>query len=99
MQLVQIGHVCLEAGNRFEQPAEPCNLVLLGVPSEADLLNEVERLHLSGIQCTLFYEPDQHLGYTAACTQPVQAVQRRFFRRLLLWALPGEGAWVYPHPQ
>lgn len=80
MQLVQAAHACLEAGRRFEQPKEPGNLVLLGVPSEARLRDEVERLQLLGIRCALFYEPDRHLGFTAACTQPVPAANRRFFR-------------------
>ena len=28
-QLVQVGHACLEAGKRFNQPQQPCSLVLL----------------------------------------------------------------------
>jgi len=84
-QIVQVGHVCLEAGHRFEQPQEPCRLVLLSVASEKQLQVVVEQAELSGVRCVVFYEPDDNLGWTAACTEPVTGINRRVFRRLPLW--------------
>ena len=84
-QVVQVGHVCLEAGKRFDWSSQPCHLVLLAVASEAQLLTAVAQLQLANIACELFYEPDDNLGYTAACTNPVAGEQRRFLRRYPLW--------------
>jgi hypothetical protein len=84
-QIVQVGHACLEAGHRFEQPQEPCHLVLLSVDSEKELQIVVERAELSDARCVVFYEPDNNLGWTAACTEPVTGINRRVFQRLPLW--------------
>jgi hypothetical protein len=70
-QLVQVGHACLEAGNRFAQPEGPCHLVLFGVRSEARLLDAAVWLNAAGIKCVTFFEPDDRLGYTAISTEPV----------------------------
>jgi len=84
-QLVQVGHACLEAGQRFEQPAQPCHLVLCGVSSEEQLARVVEQLEQQEVRVFLFYEPDFPRGYTAACTEPVCGERRRIFRRFRLW--------------
>ena len=88
-QLVQVGHVCLEAGKRFSLPEQPCHLVLVTVASEEHLLQVVARIEMSGIRCALFYEPDDRMGYTAACTEAIQAQQRRLFRSFQLWSSKG----------
>ena len=84
-QIVQVGHACLEAGKSFEQPSQSCNLVVLSVPSERHLHEAVARIRFAGIECFVFFEPDDDMGYTAACTQPVQASYRRVFKRFPLW--------------
>jgi hypothetical protein len=84
-QIVQTGHACLEAGRRFRQPETPCNLVVLSVPTERHLHAAVARIESAGIRSAVFYEPDDDLGYTAACTEPVSGPARRIFRRLQLW--------------
>jgi hypothetical protein len=85
-QVVQVAHVCLEAGYRFGRPAgESCPLVLLGVPSEAHLRDAVTWLEASGARCATFYEPDDELGWTAACTEPLDHSCRRLLRRFPLW--------------
>lgn len=84
-QIVQVGHACLEAGSYFEQPSKPCNLVVLSVPSERHLQEAVARVQFAGIRCIVFYEPDDDMGYTAACSEPVQANSRRIFKRFPLW--------------
>ena len=83
--MVQVGHACLEAGHRFEQPDEPCHLVLLGVSSERDLQLIVEKVELTGVRWVVFREPDDNLGLTAACTEPIRGSIRHVFRRLPLW--------------
>lgn len=88
-QLVQVGHACLEAGNRFEQTVDPANLVLLGVPSQQKLYDAIARMEAAGIRCEVFYEPDDEMGHTAVCTEPVSGLQRRVFRRYRKWREPG----------
>ncbi len=85
-QIVQVGHACLEAGRRFEWPEEPCHLVVLRVATLADLQTAVEWANLAGIQLALFDEPDNGLGLTAACTEPLNAPFRRLFRNYSLWS-------------
>ena len=87
-QIVQVGHACLEAGHHFKQPKEPCNLVLLSVSSEEHLREAVEQAELAGVQSFVFYEPDNGLGLTAACTEPITGSIRRVFRRIALWQQP-----------
>lgn len=84
-QVVQVGHACLEAGRRFDWPEETCNLVVLAVPTQRDLQIRVERACLAGIRIAVFDEPDDALGITAACTEPLTGAARRIFRRLPLW--------------
>ncbi len=84
-QIVQVGHACLEAGRRFEWPEQSCNLVVLGVPALADLQIAVEWTTLAGIRMALFDEPDDGLGLTAACTEPLNTPLRRLFRNYSLW--------------
>ena len=84
-QLVQVGHACLEAGSRFNLPEASCNLVLFGVSSQARLREAAAWVEMAGIKCVTFFEPDDDLGYTAACTEPVRGGARRFLRRFNLW--------------
>jgi hypothetical protein len=64
-------------------------LVLLAVPSEAHLQPAVQRAELGSIRCAVFWEPDDGMGFTAACTEPVCGEARRIFRRLPLWRADG----------
>jgi hypothetical protein len=84
-QMVQVGHACLEAGKRFDWPDEPCHLVVLAVPSKAHLLTAVAQLQLADIRYELFFEPDDDLGVTAVCTEPITGKLRQTFRRYPLW--------------
>ena len=89
-QIVQVGHACLEAGFRYQKPDETIHLVILAVDSENDLLGSIEKLGLRGIQAVIFHEPDDQMGFTAACTEPLKAIHRREFRNFPLWALSRE---------
>jgi len=84
-QLVQVGHACLEAGRVFEQPGEPCNLVVLRVDSEQALREAATRCSLAGIRFVLFCEPDRGIGQSALCTEPISGSARAVFRRYELW--------------
>ena len=84
-QIVQVGHACLEAGFKFQKPDEIVNLVVISIESELHLLATIERMSLSGIQFVLFHEPDDQMGFTAACTQPLTITHRREFRTFPLW--------------
>ncbi len=83
-QLVQACHASIEAGARFHHPTG-CHLVLLSVPDERALHEALTGLDWHGICYSLFYEPDDGIGYSAACTQPVGKHHRRLFRRYNLW--------------
>jgi hypothetical protein len=45
---------------------------------------------MAEVKCVTFYEPDDGLGYTAACTEPINALNRRLFRRIPLWRTPNQ---------
>ncbi len=85
-QIVQVGHVCLEAGNQFPQPEKPSHLVLLAVSSQAKLLDAASKIGLTGRSYIVFFEPDNDLGFTAICTGPLAGKLRRMYRRYPLWA-------------
>jgi hypothetical protein len=88
-QIVQVSHVCLQAGHRFNQPEPPCHLVLLSVPSETHLQSALVSVRMAGVRYTVFYEPDEQMGYTAACTEPLDSFYKRIFRRFPLWRPDG----------
>lgn len=83
-----MGHVCLEAGRRFAWPEEPCHLVVLAVPNTVELQKAIERIQLAGIKIAVFCEPDDDLGITAACTEPIIGPARHLFKRFALWREP-----------
>ena len=87
-----MGHACLEAGKRFSLPEQPGHLVLLAVASEANLLDAIARIEMSGIRYALFFEPDDGLGYTSACTEAIQPHQQRVFRSFRLWTTPDKSS-------
>ena len=89
-QIVQVGHACLEAGRRF-QPEVGCHLVVLSVPDEIDLQLAVQQAEAIGIHCASFFEPDDGMGFTAFCTEPVSGYHCRLFRRYNLWGSSDAG--------
>jgi len=87
-QLVQAAHACLEAGSRYPLSSENPNIVLLAIPNEKHLHIFLGRLDAAGIRYVLFHEPDDCLGDTAACTEPLTADHRGTFQRVPLWHAP-----------
>ena len=90
-QMVQVGHACLEAGRRFCQPEAVSHLVVLSVRSQAQLRDAAREAEAMGIRCLVFNEPDDGLGHTAACTEPITGMHRPIFRRFRLWEAPQAG--------
>jgi hypothetical protein len=84
-QIVQVGHVCLEAGFKFPKPNEVIHLIVLCIGSEIQLLSALEMFGLQGIHYIVFQEPDDGMGFTAACTEPLNANYRGRFRKFQLW--------------
>jgi hypothetical protein len=84
-QVIQVGHACITAGSRFGCP-DCHHLVLYGLPSRTELLNAAEALGGVGIRHASFYDPDDGLGWTALCTEPLRGVHRQIFRRYPLWS-------------
>jgi hypothetical protein len=91
-QIVQVGHTCLEAGFKFRNPHKHVHLVVIGVESESHLFAALERIKLQGIQFVVFYEPDEEMSFTAACTEPLSAIYRKEFRNFRLWEPPREAS-------
>jgi hypothetical protein len=84
-QIVQVGHACFEAGNLYDTPDKSCFLILFGVKDEEALLDAVQKAKDNNIQIHAFYEPDFPVGFTAACTEPIQGVRRKAFEKYKLW--------------
>lgn len=83
-QIVQVGHVCYEAGLKFNAK-DNTYLVLFQSESE-DELKEIESwLNFNEIDTHVFFEPDNNMGYSALCTQPVSGSLRKIFRRYKLY--------------
>lgn len=84
-QIVQAGHACLEAGARFGLLSSENFLVVLAVNSQEQLLEIRDDLDFAGVRSAMFFEPDEDMGYTAFCTEPLEEGKRRLFRRYKLW--------------
>lgn len=80
-QLVQAAHAALEAGFRFEQPAETARLIVLSVPDRDALGAAAARLARYGIAHHQFFEPDFGMGHSALATRPVFLPKERHLMR------------------
>lgn len=80
-KIVQLGHACHEAGKLLtpSEHIEPSNLVLLSARNEDDLLEIADKIHCTGITFSMFFEPDNNMGYSAICTRPVSSARERAF--------------------
>jgi len=83
-QMVQVGHVCMEAGKKFRQP-KGTHLILLEVEDSVGLGIVVMLCGMMRIRYFLFYEPDEDMKYTALCTEPVSKSQKDVFKSFKLW--------------
>ena len=83
-QICQVSHASLEAGKRFKHD-EGCNLVLLGVQDQSELLQVMQMISQNSIGYFCHVEPDDDIGPAAICTQPVTKMQRNLFAGYRLW--------------
>lgn len=83
-QCVQAAHAAIEATKRWPYTGDHPHLVVLGVPSEAKLLQALDRIRAAGIRAVPFIEPDIGHQTTAVATEPVGEDQRHHFRRYQL---------------
>lgn len=83
-QLVQVGHVCLEAGAIFCPPSA-CHLVLLSLETREELLQTENLMREHKIRFQTFWEPDDDMFETAICTEPINGDLRKIFRQYKLW--------------
>lgn len=74
--IIQIGHVCHEAGQR-EKLDEPPNMCLLEVENELALLEAAMTLRKAGIKFELFQEDSFDNEFTAICTLSVETKEER----------------------
>jgi len=85
-KIVQIGHACYEAGKAFNDKLGISSLVLLEARDESDLKSIAEKLEYRNIGFNMFFEPDNSMGHSAICTQPITDNQHRsFFRKWRLY--------------
>lgn len=82
-KIVQLGHACHEAGKLLPHSEHtlPSSLILLSAKDEDDLLNIADRINCAGIQFSMFYEPDNEIGYSAICTRPISSPRERLLFR------------------
>lgn len=83
-QVVQVGHICSEAGREFEYE-DHSNLILLQVENLEELEKTMVYLNLCGIDHRWFNEPDDNLGYTSIATEPLFGKDRDFLKNYKLW--------------
>lgn len=81
-QLVQAAHAALEAGFRFQRPAQTASLIVLSVPDREALGAAAARLARHGIAHHLFFEPDFGMGHSALATRPVFLPKERHLMRM-----------------
>ncbi len=81
-KIVQIGHACHEAGKRTSYDKNISSLILLSARDQEDLVDIAMKLDGKGIEFYMFHEPDNNMGFSAICTQPINDPNlRNFFRK------------------
>lgn len=83
-QIVQVGHVCLDAGKKFNPP-EHTHMVVCKVSNFMELEKVHHLCQQNNIATEKFYEPDDGMGHTGICTQPIYGNTRSIFKRYRLW--------------
>jgi hypothetical protein len=83
-QIVQVGHATLEAGRAFKWN-DGTHMIVLEAESEKELLSFKCRAEYYDVKCQAFYEPDDAMGWTAFCTEPISGKTRKLFFKYPLW--------------
>lgn len=87
-QGVQLAHAAIGSGQHYG--GYDCTLVVLVVPNEATLIAECDALERAGVENFLFHETEYPKGKNAACTRPVDQLERELLSHLPLWRLDNE---------
>lgn len=85
--IVQASHACLEMGLGLPNPNKPkatASIVLLKARDEEHLLEIKQYIEMHEINSTIFFEPDEGMGYTAIATEPIYD-RRGIFKKFRLW--------------
>ena len=81
---MQSCHASLEAGRAFDFN-DHTHIVLLKINDKKALLLAQDMLEYNGIQSKMFFEPDDQVGHTALCTEPISGAKRKHFAKYQLW--------------
>lgn len=71
-RVIQLGHVCFEAGALWGGDIEPPHMCLFEVEDHAELIEAYKYLNKYKIENEIFYEPAWAMGFTAICTAPIE---------------------------
>ena len=84
-QIAQACHAAVLAGNKFNQPDEVPNIVILNSKNEDDLTLLCYELNEQGIEFESFYETEFPIGLNSICTEPISGNKRKIFKKYKLW--------------
>jgi hypothetical protein len=82
--MVQACHAAQESGAKFGCP-DSCHLVLCSVENTFELEKISYVCQENDIKFVTFYEPDDQMGDTAICTEPIWGEKRKAFRKFNTW--------------
>lgn len=92
-QIVQACHACLELGKQlpYWEAHGVSNLVLLGVRDIKGLMQAAQKLDMNNIRYNIFNEPDNGMGYSAICSEPLTDQNLKdLFKNYKLWELESD---------
>ena len=78
--MVQASHAAIEGSTLLSSEDDHPHLVVLGVKSEIQLYNALQRLSDNGIRCKPFYESDLDGQLTSFATEPIHGDSRQLFK-------------------
>ena len=91
-QIVQASHATLEAGVKYDQPADISRIVLFPLNNEKDLFAKAKHLRENDIEHVLFYEPDIE-QYTAISTKPIFGEAREALAEFRTYRAKADKKW------
>lgn len=86
---MQACHASREAGlEENKKFAQTSSIVLIQIPNEKELIQEMEYIQSLGIPCSSFYEPYEDTGITSFSTHAIGQELRHHFENYTLWGRP-----------
>lgn len=80
-QIVQAAHAACTAGEKFG--GSDSNLILLEIKNLKSLKNLSYHLEEKNVEFTMFYEPDNAMGFSALATRAITGKDRNDMRNVL----------------